>query len=126
MLGKAEHVTPDPPRRNLNDKDFSVQVEGAQLGSDWLQQLHAYWAEHRRYPPEAVANFEQGELVIRFHVDRRGQVSNYEQLQSSGSKWLDLQTRATFANAKLPSFPFNTPENDATLTVHVIYQLIGY
>jgi TonB family protein len=124
VMGKAEHITPDPPHRNLNDQDFDVQVEGAQLGTDWLRQLHAYWAEHSRYPREALENLEEGDLIVRFHVDRNGKVSDYEQLQSSGSQWLDLQTRATFANAKLPSFPYNTPQNDATLTIHVIYRII--
>ena len=124
-LGKAEHTTPDPPRRNLDDDDFDMQVEGAQVGDDWMRQVRAYWVVHRRYPQEAVVNEEQGELVIRFHVDRHGAVSDYELLQSSGSKALDTMTRSTFAYAKLPPFPFNTPENDATLTIHVLYELIG-
>ncbi|MDR3522672.1 MAG: energy transducer TonB [Acetobacteraceae bacterium] len=123
-IGKAERYVAEPPHRNPNDDSFDIQVTGAQLGSDWMRQLRLYWIEHRRYPQEAVINGDEGTVVVRFDVDRLGHVSHYEQLQTSGSRPLDLVTRATFANAQLPPFPYNTPENTATLTLSVTYSLI--
>jgi len=123
-IGKAERYVAEPPHRNPNDDSFDIQVTGAQVGSDWMRQLRLFWIEHRRYPQEAVINGDEGTVVIRFDVDRLGHVSNYEQLQSSGSRPLDLVTRATFANAKLAPFPYNTPENTATLIIRVTYGLI--
>jgi len=123
-IGKAERYVAEPPHRNANDDTFDIQISGAQLGTDWIRQLRIYWIDHRRYPQEAVINGDEGTLIIRFDVDRNGHVSNYQQLQSSGSRPLDLVTRATFANAQLAPFPYNTPENTATLTVTVTYSLI--
>ncbi len=122
-IGPVERFAQDAPRRNESDMSSDVQVEGAQLGSDWLRQLHEWWIEHRRYPDEAVRDRQSGTVIIRIDVDRRGYTSNPEILQHSGSRWLDLQTLATFGHTKLPSFPINTPEDNATLTLIVRYEI---
>lgn len=122
-IGPVENYKGEPPTRNANDIDADIQVSGAQVGSDWIAQLHEWWIEHRRYPQQALINDEQGELVITFKVARNGQVSGFQILQHSGSQWLDLQTTATFGHAKLPPFPPTTPEDEATLTLHVVYAL---
>ena len=122
-LGPVERFSQDPPRRNESDMTSDIQVTGAQLGSDWLKQLHEWWVEHRRYPEQAVRDRESGTVIIRFDIDRRGYTSNPEILQHSGSRWLDLQTVATFGHTRLPSFPINTPEDTATLTLTVRYEI---
>ena len=122
-IGPVERFAQEPPRRNESDMSSDVQVEGAQLGSDWLRQLHEWWIEHRRYPEEAIRDRESGTVIIRIEVDRHGYTSNPEILQHSGSRWLDLQTLATFGHTKLPAFPVNTPEDHATLTLIVRYEI---
>ncbi len=124
-LGPVENIKGEPPTRNPNDENADIQVTGAQVGSDWMRQVHEWWVIHRRYPEEAARNNEQGELVVTFKVARTGQVSGFQILQHSGSQWLDVQTTATFAHAKLPPFPPTTPEDEATLTVHVLYEIYG-
>jgi TonB family protein len=122
-IGKVEQYSLAPASRNQNDIDADVQISGAQVGPDWIQQLHVWWIDHRRYPDEALRNYQQGEVVIRFDVSRTGQTSNAEILKHSGSQWLDLQTMATFGHARLPPLPPTTPEDHATITLTVRYIL---
>ncbi len=123
-IGPAENYKQAPPTRNSNDENAEIQVSGAQVGTDWQRLLHQWWIEHRRYPEEAARRGEQGETVIRFKVDRNGHTSGAQILSRSGSQWLDMQSMATWNNARLPPFPTNTPENEATITVTIDYILI--
>jgi len=123
-IGPAENYRAAPPRRNNQDEDAEIQVTGAQVGDDWIRQLHQWWVLHRRYPQQAVENNEEGTVIIRFKVDRYGHTSGGEILTRSGSQWLDAQSMATFNNAQLPPFPSNTPENEATITLTIDYILL--
>lgn len=123
-IGPVENYKGAPPTRNPHDETSEIQVTGAQLGGDWERELHAWWVEHRRYPQQAIEQNEQGTVVIRFKVNRIGQTSGAEIISRSGSQWLDMQAIATFGHARLPPFPTNTPENEATLTLTINFQLI--
>jgi protein TonB len=120
----VDKYTAEPPRRNPRDESSDIQVSGAQVGSDWLSQLSAWWVEHRRYPEDARQRGETGTVIIRFTVNRQGRTSRAEIVSRSGSMALDLQAVATFSNVRLPPFPFNTPENEATLTLTINYMLL--
>jgi protein TonB len=122
-LGGAERYSAAPESRHQNDLDADVQVSGAEVGTDWMQQLHVWWVEHRRYPEQAIKMHESGTVVIRFDVDRNGWTSGAEILQHSGSQWLDMQTMATFGHAHLPPLPPTTPQDHATLTLTVRYEI---
>lgn len=123
-IGRVETYVAAPPRRNRNDESADIQVSGAQVGGDWMRDLREWWIEHRRYPQQAIDRGEQGEVVIRFKVNRFGRTSGAEILSHSGSQWLDAQAMATFGHTQLPPFPTNTPEDEATLTLTLSYQLI--
>ncbi len=122
-LGKVERFDQAPASRHQNDVDSDVQISGAEVGPDWVQQLHVWWIDHRRYPEEAIRNDQSGEVVIRFDIDHQGQTSNAEILKHSGSQWLDAQTMATFGHSRLPPLPPTTPEDHATITITVRYTL---
>ncbi len=122
-IGRAENYVAAPPRRNPNDAESDIQVSGAQLGGDWMADLHAWWIDHRRYPQQAIERNEQGTVVLRFRVNRQGRTSGAEIISRSGSQWLDQQALATFNNARLPPFPSNTPEDEATVTISINYML---
>lgn len=122
-LGPVDHYTQAPPRRNANDSTSDIQVTGAQVGSDWIDQLHRWWIENRHYPREAAENGEAGTVQIRVKVNRTGKVLEVELLSRSGSTWLDAASLATFRGRMLPPFPTNTPENEAMLTLTINYLL---
>lgn len=119
-----ENYTSAPPRRNPNDANADIQVTGAQVGGDWMNDVKAWWLEHRRYPQQAIDNNESGQVILRFKVNRQGRVSGAEIVGRSGSQWLDAQSIATWGNAHLPPFPNNTPENEATVTISINFILI--
>lgn len=123
-IGPVEKYASAPPRRNSNDRDSEIQVNGAEVGSDYLSDLHAWWVVHRRYPQQAIEQGEQGTVVIRFRVNRQGRTSGAEILSRSGSQWLDMQAIATFSNASLPPLPTNMVGNGTTLTLTINYHLI--
>jgi protein TonB len=123
-IGPVENYKSERPRRNPSDRDAQIQVSGAQVGSDWLDEVHRWWLQHSRYPEAAIQRNEQGQVTIRFKVDRSGHTTGGQILSASGSQWLDLQTMATWNNAHLPPLPFNTPENEATVTVTIDYILL--
>ncbi len=123
-IGPVEQYTADAPRRNANDRDSDIQVTGAQVGSDWLSDLHKWWIAHRHYPEQAGENGESGTVQIHVKVDRTGRVLGVDLVSTSGSQWLDLGALGTFRGARLPPFPYNTPENEADLTLTINYQII--
>jgi protein TonB len=123
-IGPTEQYAGGPPQRNRSDNNSDIQVNGAEVGSDYLTALHAWWVEHRRYPQQAIERGESGTVVIRFNVNRLGRTSGAQIMSRSGSQWLDMQAMATFANARLPPLPTNMVGDSTTLTLTINYQLI--
>lgn len=50
------------------------------------------------YPDEAWRNRQQGTVLLRLHIDREGQVTRLERLQSSGYAALDEAAETTLAH----------------------------
>ncbi len=123
-MGPAENYAAAPPRRNPNDRDSEIQVNGAEVGSDYKKDLLAWWIVHRRYPQQAIEQGEQGTVVVRFHVNRQGRTSRAEIVSRSGSQWLDMQAIATFGNANLPPLPTNMTGDETILTLTINFHLI--
>lgn len=123
-MGPAENYASGPPRRNANDQNLDIQVLGAEVGSDWMGDLKRWWVEHRRYPQQAIEQGEQGTVVVQFKVNRLGQTSGFEIVSGSGSQWLDMQSRATFGNARLPALPTNMVGNGTTMRLTINFRLI--
>lgn len=112
------------PPTDTHRPDASIKVTGAQVGSDWIALLHAWWNQHGYYPEQAAQNGEDGIVQIHVAVNRYGQVLRVELTRKSGSQWLDLGALAVFRNAKLPPFPPSTPESQADLDLTIRYYLL--
>ena len=123
-LGPAARNSRGEPPGGRQDLDSFVRVEGAQVGSDWLQQLHEWWDRHAYYPQQAAANGEDGTVRLHMVVTRNGQVQSVEVQERSGSQWLDMGSLAIFRGARLPPFPPTTPEDHADLYLTIMYTLI--
>ena len=123
-IGPTETYAGAPPQRNRNDNNSDIQVNGAEVGSDYLTALHGWWVEHRRYPQQAIERGESGTVIIRFNINRLGRTSGAQIVSHSGSQWLDMQAIATFSNARLPPLPTNMVGDGTTLTLTINYQLI--
>ncbi len=123
-LGPVARASRGAPPRNPSDSDAAIRVTGAQLGKDWLEQLHEWWAQHGYYPQQAALNGEDGTVGVHLVVDRDGHVEAIELRSRSGSQWLDMGALATFRGAQLPPFPPTTPEERANLDITINYILL--
>jgi TonB family protein len=122
--GLAENYHPAPPHRDAGDQDASIQVSGAQVGSDWIRALHTWWLQHRYYPPQAAENGEDGMVKIHLTIDRTGKVTSVRLILPSGSKYLDMAAVSVFQNAVVPPFPPSTPERAVDVDLTIQYILI--
>ena len=111
------------PPTDIHRPDASIKVTGAQVGTDWITMLHAWWNQHGYYPEQAARAGEDGTVRIHVVVDRHGRVLGVELIGKSGSQWLDLAAQAVFRGASLPPFPPNTPEPRADLDLTIRYLL---
>jgi protein TonB len=122
--GRAILDAPGAPPRQSNAGVGSIRIRGANLGSDWEEQLQEWWLQHRRYPEEAARQGEDGTVALHMRLDRYGRVQSVELVSSSGSRWLDLGAEATFRHQKLPPFPPGVREGVADIDIDIEYILI--
>jgi periplasmic protein TonB len=123
-LGPQALNSSGAPPRSTHGLDASIRVEGADLGDDWIQQLHDWWDRHSYYPQEALLNGEDGTVQIHLVIQRDGRVTGIEMLSSSGSRWIDMAGESVFRNAALRPFPLSTPQPKADIYLSLQYILI--
>ena len=123
-LGPAALNSLGAPPRTSKGMDASIRVEGAEVGDDWIAQLHEWWDRHSFYPQQAVINEEDGVVEIHMVITRDGHVESVEVVSSSGSRWLDMAGVSVFRNARLRPFPLSTPEAKADVYAFLHYILI--
>ena len=102
----------------------SVKIKGVDVSTDWLNLVTAWWLRHRYYPPQAGANFEEGDVTLDMRVDHDGRVRDLELTGKSGSGWLDLGALSVFRGAFLPPLPPDMPEAQIPFEVTVHYIIV--
>jgi protein TonB len=76
------------------------------------------------YPQEAIASGAQGQLHLKFVLQRNGQVKTVELLRSSGVKALDKEAWDAVVNAgPYGSFPPTVPDDELHITARFSYVL---
>lgn len=89
----------------------------------WRSQLSAWLAAHKSYPEEARRRSEQGNVVLRFVVERSGRVAEVAVVRGSGSSILDAAAEALLHNAILPAFPSAMSQPSVVVTVQLHFAL---
>ncbi len=112
------------PPRTSNGVGADIRVEGAEVGNDWIEQLHEWWNSHSFYPQAAITNNEDGVVEVHMVITRDGRVQSVEVVSSSGSRWLDMAGVSVFRNAHLQPFPLSTPEDKADVYAFLHYILV--
>ena len=102
----------------------SVQMEGVAVSTDWLNLVSAWWLRHRYYPPQAGANFDEGDVTLHMRVDHDGRVEDLELTAKSGSGWLDLGALSVFRGAYLPPLPSDMRDAQIPFEVTVHYIIV--
>jgi protein TonB len=94
-------------------------VQAAIISADYRSILSSWLESHKRYPEEARQRGEEGRAVLRFRVNRNGQVLDYAVVSSTGHGDLDAAVEAMMRGATLPRFPasMTAPEIEVSVTV---------
>jgi periplasmic protein TonB len=115
-----------PPRRSEERRpaaSSSVPREGtaalqgeASPYRDYLLQVRRKIEQRWSYPPQALADQEEGNAVIRFTIDANGDLSGYRIMTTSGSAVLD-QGALAVVKAAAPYAPLPAEYNLSRLHI---------
>jgi protein TonB len=98
----------------------------AQQASSWQKQIVTQLGKHRRYPQEARSRRHQGDVVVKFTVDRGGRVLSSAIVQGSGSSHLDAEALAVIDRAApLPEPPENLVGERFDLELPIRFRIKG-
>jgi protein TonB len=89
----------------------------------WVTAVSAWLAAHRSYPEQARERGDEGNVSVRFTVDRYGRVRQATIVRPSGSALLDEAALELLRNAIFPAFPPNMTEAQVTITTSIRYSL---
>lgn len=92
--------------------------------ADYFAMVSAHLNRRKAYPVEARQARQQGVVVVRFTVDRNGNVSGVSIKRSSGHGTLDSATLALVQRvAPLPRMPASMQRDSLTLSLPIDYSL---
>jgi protein TonB len=89
----------------------------------WVASVSAWLAAHRTYPAQARERGEEGNVSVRFTIDRSGRVMEAAILKASGASLLDDAALNMLRRATFPAFPANMPQAQVTITTSIRYSL---
>lgn len=142
-----------PPKKAFPDLTTLTQISPgtlAQIESDWRRKYHSdvdrgdtVWMDTAQdmlisfmrrfriniygvwnYPDEAAQNGQQGTCLVRVTVDRQGNVTNVQLLESSGFRSLDEEAmRAVRDGASYGPLPRSYPHEDLKIMAFFQYYL---
>jgi protein TonB len=95
----------------------------APIALDWQRALTSWLATHKTYPDDARRSGTEGNVEVRFSVDRSGHVLDVTIVHGAGSAVLDAAAEAMLRGATLPAFPDSMSLERITVTVRLRYAL---
>ena len=123
----AVSAAPAPARDVVGPGTSSTPGDSAkakQQEVDYFSQVSAYLNRRKTYPVEARKARQQGVVVIRFTVDRAGNVSGVSIKRGSGHDTLDTATLDLLQRvAPLPKMPASMQRDSVTLSLPIDYSL---
>lgn len=115
---KADAAAPAP------HLDASPENRAANSLSDYLRLLAMRLAEVKQYPAAALAQREQGEVLVGFRLDRGGRVLSWQIARSSGYDELDAEVARMLARAApFPPLPRPWHADSASFQVPIGFSL---
>jgi periplasmic protein TonB len=84
----------------------------------------AAFESHKHYPDTARERGEEGNVELRFRVDRYGRVIDYALVTSTGYADLDRDVEQMMSGAQLSPFPAGMTEPDIELSVNIGFSLL--
>lgn len=93
------------------------------MNQGWVAAISAWLAAHKTYPAEARERGEEGNVSVRFTVDRYGRVTAAAIVKASGSALLDDAALEMLRHAVFPAFPADMTQAQVTITTAIRYSL---
>jgi periplasmic protein TonB len=127
---------PSPPRYmqaspvNLAASQYAAapsaaaSVPGPDPAVNYGALVRAWFESHKHYPDSARERGEEGNMRLRFRVDRYGRVIDYALVTSTGYADLDQSVEQMMSGAQLPPFPVGMTEPDIELSVNIGFSLL--
>lgn len=92
--------------------------------ADYFSLISAHLNRRKTYPTDAKKARQEGVVMVRFTVDRAGNVSNVSIRRSSGHDLLDAATLDLLQRvAPLPKMPAAMPRDSVTVSLPIDYAL---
>ena len=92
------------------------------LSHRYAQQVQKLLAESLKYPEREKTLGITGQVILKLHVDRRGELEEATVSKSSGVSTLDNEAlQAARRQAPYPPFPPELPEQDLWLDLPVLF-----
>ncbi|MGH7112483.1 MAG: energy transducer TonB, partial [Stellaceae bacterium] len=104
-----------PPRR--------APPAAATISPGYRARLIGWIGAHTYYPQSARDAGEEGEVLLRFRIERSGRVADVAVVRSSGYPDLDAAALAMMRGAALPPFPPSMPQQSITVEVPIRFRL---
>ncbi|MDP2354518.1 MAG: energy transducer TonB [Beijerinckiaceae bacterium] len=112
-----ENAATQAPTEGSTDKS-------ADAPASWRRAVVAHMGKHKRYPAQARAQRNEGEVAVRFRIDRAGRVLSATVLRSSGFPALDAAALDLLQRAQpLPAFPPSMRAGEIELVAPVNFRL---
>jgi periplasmic protein TonB len=89
----------------------------------WTASVLGWLASRKTYPEEARRRGDEGNVSVRFTVDRSGRVVEAAIISASGSALLDEAALGLLRQAVFPPFPADMPQPRITITTTMRYSL---
>ncbi len=89
----------------------------------WAAAISGWLASRKTYPEEARRRDEEGNVSVRFTVDRSGRVLEAAIVAASASPLLNEAALALLRQAVFPAFPSDMTQPRVTITTTIRYSL---
>ncbi len=105
------------------DTGQSPEVE-AGVHRIYMQTLQVWLERHQRYPRRARRKQQEGTAIVRIVVDRDGEITSYELIQSTGYRLLDKEVREMIERASpLPAIPTEMTHSRLEIKIPIAFSL---
>ena len=89
----------------------------------WAAAVSGWLSSRKSYPEEARRRGDEGNVSVRFTVDRSGRVVEAAIVAASGSALLDDAALSLLRQAVFPAFPADMTQARVTITTTIRYSL---
>jgi protein TonB len=118
-------VSPSPEMPWADPAALTVPAPGTapEIVARYQAMVSTWFEKHKTYPEAARRRGEEGNVGLRFRVDRGGHVLFFKVIRSSGHGDLDRAVRELMRDAVLPPFPPGLAEPHLDVSVTIRFSL---